>query len=582
MIPSLKQRVKTLAGARLTSLYHRVRTRLRTMSFEEAMKRWEVPPGCPSGPSGEDAVRLKISILCCAFNTRPDDLRETVESVLAQTYANWELCVNDCGDDAHPEPRAYLEKIAREEPRVRVFRSANLGIARNTDAAARTATGEYLLLLDHDDLLAPAALARLAARAVADNADFVYAEEFNLFMQHGKRCSLYRKRPFAWSLLETSNFINHPVLIRKTLFDAAGGFREGFEGSQDYDLYLRLLERTDAVSFIPEPLYAWRIDEGSFSHRHLGVCEDSGRRALDGHFARRGVRAAAESTETPGVYRTVPMPELAKPILAHVHVFYPERWPELAEMLGHLAPYPHRICITVPKDAPFVHDGTPALDPPPPAGAEVVFTENAGYDIGPFLEALRRVRLEDFSFVLKLHTKRDTPEARLTVNGADYGGARFREYLLSVARTPAALARALTELTTCPDVGMVADPRLLIHSLTDDYDKEATRRLRKFLKERGLPPRRFAYVAGTMFLARAEVFRPLLGLGLRNEDFEPAGTHVGNLAHVLERLIGYFVAARGLRVAAPGVSALGQRLAWTTIFLRKKFRRRHLFSRPTK
>lgn len=168
----------------------------------------------------------------------------------------------------------------------------NLGIALNSNAAAKHAAGEFILLMDHDDLLMPDALEQLMKEQDQQDADFVYSDEFILQMQF-KRIYHRHKQPFTMEALESDNFINHPALIRKSLFDSVGGFHSGFEGSQDHDLYFRLLEKTDRIAYLDKPLYVWRVNANSFSERCLDTCIQSGKRAIENHLARTGYTGTA-------------------------------------------------------------------------------------------------------------------------------------------------------------------------------------------------------------------------------------------------------------------------------------------------
>lgn len=230
---------------------------------------------------------IKISILCNIWNTPKLYLLQMLDSVMNQTYLNWEFLINNCSDAEH----AYVDEILQKyvsDPRVKMFRTENRGIANNSNFIFSKASGDFVLLMDHDDILLPEALKRLAAFQKIENSDFVYADEFQLEMRN-MHFQENRKRSFSMKSLEQLNFINHPALIRRELLKKAGGFRDGFEGSQDHDLYLRVCEKTDKIAYVPELLYVWRINEGSFSERHLDVCINSGIKAVQEHLDRMGL-----------------------------------------------------------------------------------------------------------------------------------------------------------------------------------------------------------------------------------------------------------------------------------------------------
>lgn len=230
----------------------------------------------------------KVSIICCVWNTDLHFLKAMLDSVIDQTYPNWELCINNCSDIEHNAVQELLNQYKKKDVRIKIQKNQNRGIAENSNAAVRNANGNFLFLLDHDDWLPPHALGRLLMCQKETGADFIYADECIYFMKHqiGK---LSHKGKFSMSILRTNNFINHPVLIRKELFDQINGFRSGFEGSQDYDLYLRLLENTTKVQYVPEALYYWRINEFSFSQKDLQRCIESGKKVLEEHLERMGI-----------------------------------------------------------------------------------------------------------------------------------------------------------------------------------------------------------------------------------------------------------------------------------------------------
>lgn len=248
-------------------------------AYFEAMRRQaEAAEPIADGP--------RISILCNVWNPPAEHLRQTLESVLLQSYRNWELLINNCSDNRQPEVDAIIrEYAAKTRNTIRIRHTKDLGAAQNTNEIAKQATGEFVFLLGCDDVLLPDTLAKLAAAQRKDNADMVYAEEYVLLMS----CSRIRRRrkpPFSMWALEENNFIGHPVLIRKAVFDAVAGFRPGFEGAQDHELYLRIAEKTDRIAFVPEPLYIWRINTDSLSERDLKTCVKSGQRAIEEHLKR--------------------------------------------------------------------------------------------------------------------------------------------------------------------------------------------------------------------------------------------------------------------------------------------------------
>ena len=253
--------------------------------FREAGRRGrQLAPVC-DGPL--------VSILCCAWNTPPAFLRQMLHSIRKQSYRNWELVVDDCSDPSHPETGAVLMRFAAADPRIKVGKTVNQGIVLNTNAAADRAAGDYILLMDHDDMLLPDALELLMKAQKREDADFVYSDEYYLQMPYHVIWHRH-KMPFSMKALEERNYVNHPALIRKTLFSQLGGLRPGFEGAQDHDLYLRIFENASRVAYVPEALYVWRIHQDSFSQSSVRRCAESGKKALEEHFRRLNVAAVVE------------------------------------------------------------------------------------------------------------------------------------------------------------------------------------------------------------------------------------------------------------------------------------------------
>ncbi len=244
----------------------------------------------------------QVSILCCVWNTRPAFLRQMLHSIRMQSYQNWELVVDDCSNPSHPETGAVLNRIAAADARIKVRKTVNRGIALNTNAATDRAAGEFILLMDHDDMLLPDALELLVKAQQADHADFVYSNEYLYQMPYHVVWNRH-KGPFSMKRLEAENYVNHPALIRKKLFLQIGGLRPGFEGAQDYDLYLRLFEKTSRIEYVPRALYVWRLHPDSFSHSSAQRCAESGKKALEEHFSRLNVEAVVEYNNYETRYR---------------------------------------------------------------------------------------------------------------------------------------------------------------------------------------------------------------------------------------------------------------------------------------
>jgi GT2 family glycosyltransferase len=247
----------------------------------------------------------KISIITPVYNTDATVLEATLASVHAQIYENWELCLADDGS-TRPETREVVER-ATEDPRVQVlYLPGQSGIAGASNAAASLASGDYVTLLDHDDLLKPHALAQVVRWLNHDpTLDVVYSDEDKL-NEVGQLVMPFLKPDWSPNLLMTTNYICHLLVVRKSLFDKVGGFRLGFDGSQDHDLVLRLTEETQRIAHIPEPLYTWRMVPGSAAAvpDAKPYAFEAAKKALREALERRGQPGTVGDGALTGIYRT--------------------------------------------------------------------------------------------------------------------------------------------------------------------------------------------------------------------------------------------------------------------------------------
>ena len=236
--------------------------------------------------------RPLISVVMPVYNTPRDFLRKAVASVQAQLYPDWELCI---ADDASPEPEVFalLQELAAADERIKIMRRESNGhISASSNSALALATGEFVALMDHDDVLAEHALFEVVAALNANrDLDLIYSDEDHID-QHGRRNNAYFKSDFNLDLLLGHNLISHLGVYRRSLLEEVGGFRLGFEGSQDYDLALRVVDATvpARIHHIPAVLYHWRSNTGeaTFSEAFMQRCIDTARRALTDHLERRG------------------------------------------------------------------------------------------------------------------------------------------------------------------------------------------------------------------------------------------------------------------------------------------------------
>ena len=239
---------------------------------KEAMKRY----GTDSFPSPEEAEKqrntqfprmVKISILVPLFNTPENFLREMIESVTAQTYENWELCLADGSDQEHAYVAEVVKEYEKQDGRGRIAYnklSQNGGISENTNECLKLATGEYIGLFDHDDLLHPTVLFEYVKAINEKNADYLYCDETTFKSGDlNKMLTMHFKPDFAIDNLRANNYICHFSVFDRKLLDGTELFRSRFDGSQDHDMILRLTDRAQNIVHIPKLLYYWRSHPGS-------------------------------------------------------------------------------------------------------------------------------------------------------------------------------------------------------------------------------------------------------------------------------------------------------------------------------
>jgi len=249
--------------------------------------------------------RPRISIVVPVYDTDPAVLLAMADSVHAQTYPRWELCLVDDASTRR-DTRDTLDGLATADDRVRLQRlDSSTGIAGATNAAIAMATGPYVAFLDHDDVLAPDALYWVVRRLELDgDLDMVYSDEDKLD-ERGDRVEPFFKPDWSPDYLLSLNYVTHLLVVRRRLLDELGGLREGFDGAQDYDLLLRLSERTDRIAHVPAPLYSWRKVAGSTSadiHAKPAAHRTS-KRALDDAITRRGLDAERDEGLQPTWHR---------------------------------------------------------------------------------------------------------------------------------------------------------------------------------------------------------------------------------------------------------------------------------------
>ena len=288
------------------------------IKYKDIERRARENYGTKSFPSEEESRRcrehvfprmVKISILVPLYNTPEQFLREMTESVLNQTYVNWELCLADGSDENH----AYVEKVVREyEAKVNGFCAAlpdafkmtgsgpliryrklkrNEGISGNTNKCLEMATGEYIGLFDHDDILHPNVLYEYVKVINEKDADYIYCDETTFKSGDiNKMLTMHFKPDYAIDNLRANNYICHFSVFARELLDGTELFRSRFDGSQDHDMILRLTDRAKHVVHVPKLLYYWRSHPDSVASNIEAkpYAIESARGAVADHLRRHG------------------------------------------------------------------------------------------------------------------------------------------------------------------------------------------------------------------------------------------------------------------------------------------------------
>ena len=249
-------------------------------------------------------INPKISIIIPMYNTPVNFFEELVDNLIGQTYSNWELCLAD----GSPEENKELEKIYKKDERIKYkFIGENKGISGNTNEALSLVTGDFVALLDHDDLLPLFSLYEIV-KCINENPDveFIYTDEDKFEKLGGKRYDPYFKSDFAPDTLRANNFICHFSVFKKELMDKLGGFRSEYDGAQDYDILLRMSEETNKIVHIPKILYHWRVHALSTA-KAGGTAKpyayEAGIKAIQDHINRLGLKGTVEQGNTLGTYK---------------------------------------------------------------------------------------------------------------------------------------------------------------------------------------------------------------------------------------------------------------------------------------
>jgi O-antigen biosynthesis protein len=299
--------IKLLIKFRITEAFVKAYATLHfILSINPRYKRWIINNELDSNKRDNYPILIKnfqyqplISIITPVYNISPQILEETIRSVLSQTYQNWQLCLSDCSSNDNKIHSIITHYIKIDSRISSVLLDTNLMISGNSNEALKLCNGEFIGLLDHDDLLAPFALCRVVESLNSNkDIDFIYSDR-DLVISND--LNQYRMNPFfkpGWSpeLLLSANYLTHFCVISKTLFHQIGDFDPNTDGAQDWDLFLRVTEKSNRIFHIPEVLYHWRQlpTSMSFNPHSKPYASEAQIKAVDNYLRRNGIEARPE------------------------------------------------------------------------------------------------------------------------------------------------------------------------------------------------------------------------------------------------------------------------------------------------
>ncbi len=286
--------LKSILPPRLFAFLRRLRDLSRRLRQELHLRRPRARREAALQEVEALEARPAISLAMPTYKSDLGYLAKAIESVRAQHYPEWELCIVDDGS-GQPELVAAVQRYADADPRIKFEAAENRGISGATNAALAMCSGEFVGFLDHDDELTPDALLRVVQALVADpELDAVYSDSDKLTL-HGVRADPFLKPDWSPVYALGAMYIGHLLVVRRTVAEAAGGFDSAFDTIQDFEFFLRVSERTDRIHHIPQTLYHWRAIPGSIAagtDQKSGV-EELQARAVSDHLGRRGIDAKA-------------------------------------------------------------------------------------------------------------------------------------------------------------------------------------------------------------------------------------------------------------------------------------------------
>lgn len=347
--------IKGFPGLARRAKYRLFNYRQETSREQEEKRRYQLL-SAQMTPDANERTRQhaavfqhRLSILIPTWNTEPVFLQSLADSLMNQTCDQWEACLYD-GCSTRKETRALLQQLSKRDARFRIeLGSENLRISGNTNRAAKLATGDWIALCDHDDLLTPDAVYHILTAAEA-GADFVYSDEDRCSEDDHELFLPHLKPDFSPDALRSGNYICHLMAMEKSLFDRVGGLRSDFDGSQDHDLALRATEQAHHIVHIPRVLYHWRVVGSSFSHQSAMRCYDAAVHAVAEQIDRQHMNASVHMDALqPHMVYAVP-PDTKASLIISVSASRLTPW--LRRLLGRTSWPVHEIILVTRQPAP--------------------------------------------------------------------------------------------------------------------------------------------------------------------------------------------------------------------------------------
>lgn len=271
---------------------------------------WVNQKGVCCTATGESLVEINfneeplISVIMPVYRCPLKILKESINSVKNQKYKNWELCIVDDGSGDKALSK-FLSSLERDKKIKVIVSKDNEGIAKASNKALSMATGKYVCFIDNDDMLHDMALMEIAFSSLQENKpDLIYTDECKI-SEGGKLFDPFYKPDWNYTMFLSQNYVCHLSAFSRKIIDKIGGFREGYDGSQDYDLILRFIEHTNKVHHIPKILYFWRALKGSTANNigHKISARVNGEKAIFDHLKRRGEKVEVSMGSCPGTYQ---------------------------------------------------------------------------------------------------------------------------------------------------------------------------------------------------------------------------------------------------------------------------------------